>query len=193
MKLIRTITVLSMAMALMACSGLKTTVDYDETFDFSGIQSWNWLHEKQPETGDRFVDNPLRDGRIRRSIGEVLKEKEQDQKASAPDVLVAYEFSVETKQKTSSVGIYVGTGTWGNRGGVSVGAGGPVSTRSTPYQVGTLVIDIINPADEQLLWRGSGQATLQDSIDAGTQDQDMLEAIRKIMENYPPARKGKAN
>lgn len=193
MKLIKILTALSIALALNACSGIKTSVDYDESFDFSGISSWNWLHAKQPETGDRFVDNTLRDGRIRRSIGEVLKEKGQDQKTSAPDVLIAYEFSVETRQKTSSVGVYVGTGTWGNRGGVSVGAGGPVSTRSTPYQVGTLIIDVINPADEQLLWRGSGQATLQDSIEAGTQDQDMLEAIRKIMENYPPARKSKAS
>lgn len=184
----RYILLLILLFLLTACGGMKVKVDYDNSFDFSQLKAWSWRYAEQPQTGDKFLDNQLRDQRIRSSIDTVLAEKDLTRSSSKPDFLVSYELKVETKQKTSNVSVFVGTGTWGRHGGVSVGAGAPVASSSTPYNVGTLYIDFIDPATGDLRWRGTGQATMSESGSPEENKAAMLEAIRKIMENYPPQR-----
>jgi hypothetical protein len=172
--------------SLAACGGMKVNVDYDQSYDFSRLKTWTWRYAEQPQAGDKFLDNPLRDQRIRGSIETVLTEKGLTKASANTDFLVSYELKIETKEKTSNMSIFVGTGTWGSHGGVSVGAGAPIATSTTPYNVGTLFIDFVDPASGNLLWRGTGQATLSES---GTPEENkaaMLEAVRKIMQDYPP-------
>jgi hypothetical protein len=175
-----------MLLSLTACSGVKVNVDYDENYDFSRLKTWSWKYPEQPQTGDKLVDNSLRDQRIRASIKTALKEKGLTQISEHPDFLVRYELKVETKEKTSNVSIFVGTGTWGSHGGVSVGAGAPIASSSTPYNVGTLYIDFLDPKSGDLLWRGTGEATLDESGTPEARQTATLEAVRKIMKDYPP-------
>ncbi len=177
---------LLLGLLLTACGGMKVKVDYDNNFDFSQLNTWSWRYAEQPQTGDKFLDNPLRDQRIRDSIQTVLGEKNLSRTSGSADFLVSYELKVETKQKTSNVSVFVGTGTWGRHGGVSVGAGAPVASSSTPYNVGTLFIDFIDPGTGDLRWRGTGQATMSESGSPEENKAAMLQAVRKIMENYPP-------
>jgi hypothetical protein len=174
--------------SLTACGGMKVRVDYDESFDFKQLKTWSWRYAEQPQTGDKFLDNQLRDQRIRSSIDTVLTEKYLARASVKPDFLVSYELKVETKEKTSNVSVFVGTGTWGRHGGVSVGAGAPIASSSTPYNVGTLYIDFIDPASGDLRWRGTGQATMTEQGSPEENKAAMLEAVRKIMQNYPPQR-----
>lgn len=171
---------------LTACSGMKVNVDYDTEFDFSRLQTWSWRYVEQPETGDKFLDNPLQDRRIRESVSTALDEKDLRRVEEHADFLVSYELKVETRSKTSNVSVFVGTGTWGRHGGVSVGAGAPVATNTTPYEVGTLFIDFVDPATGNLFWRGTGQATLSDAGSPEANQAATLEAVRKILQNYPP-------
>ena len=185
-----------LVLLLSACGGLKVSTDYDQDFNFAMLETWSWKHATQPESGDKFIDNPLRDRRIRSAIDTVLKEKAMNGTESAPDFLVSYEVKIETKQKTSTMSVGFGVGSWGygsgRSGGVSVGGSAPVASTSTPYQVGTLYIDVLNPANDELLWRGSGQATMDESATPQEQDANMLEAVRKIMESFPPGAARKA-
>lgn len=189
----RFLVLVAMLFGLSACSGLKTSSDYDQDFDFNKLNSWNWKHAEQPQTGNKLIDSDLQDRRIRSSINTVLKEKSMTTVNASPDFLVSYEVKLETKQRTSTMSVGVGLGRWGSSGGVSVGGSAPVASRSTPYQVGTLFIDVLNPANGDLLWRGSGQATLDDDATPEEQNANMLEAVRKIMENFPPASSSKAS
>jgi len=182
----------AMLLGLSACSGLKTSSDYDQDFDFTRLNGWNWKHAEQPQTGNKLIDSDLQDRRIRSSISTVLKEKSMTTVNASPDFLVSYEVSLETRQRTSTMSVGIGVGRWGSSGGVSVGGSAPVASTSTPYQVGTLLIDVLNPANGDLLWRGSGQATLDDGATPEEQNANMLEAVRKIMENFPPASSSKA-
>jgi len=175
-------------LSLTACGGMKVNVDYDESFDFQQLKTWSWRYAEQPQTGDKFLDNPLRDQRIRSSIETVLAEKDLTRSSAKADFLVSYELKVETKEKTSNVSVFVGTGTWGRHGGVSVGAGAPVASSSTPYNVGTLYIDFLDPASGDLRWRGTGTATMSETGSPEENQRAMQEAVRKIMENYPPQR-----
>jgi hypothetical protein len=179
-----------LVLLLSACSGLKVTTDYDQNFNFTTLKTWSWKLATQPETGNKMIDNPLRDRRVRSSIDTVLKEKGMSSAESSADFLVSYEIRIDTKQKTSSMRVGVGVGSWGygsgRSGGVSIGGSAPVASTSTPYQVGTLYIDVLNPANDELLWRGTGQATMDDSATPEEQNANMLEAVRKIMETFPP-------
>lgn len=183
---LRLLLLLLLGLSLTACGGMKVKVDYDESFNFKQLKSWSWRYAEQPQTGDKFLDNQLRDQRIRGSIDTVLAEKDLTRSSEKPDFLVSYELKVETKEKTSNVSVFVGTGTWGRHGGVSVGAGAPIASSSTPYNVGTLYIDFIDPATGDLRWRGTGKATMSESGSPEENKAAMLEAVRKIMENYPP-------
>ena len=188
----RFLVLVTLLFGLSACSGLKVSSDYDQGFDFTRLNGWNWKHAEQPQTGNKLIDNDLQDRRIRSSISTVLKEKNMTSVKTSPDFLVSYQVSLETKQRTSTMSIGVGLGRWGSSGGVSVGGSAPVASTSTPYQVGTLFIDVLNPANNELLWRGTGSATLDDGATPEQQNANMLEAVRKIMENFPPASSSKA-
>lgn len=175
-----------MLLSLTACSGMKVNVDYDENYDFSRLKTWSWRYPEQPQTGDNLVYNSIRDQRIRASIKTVLTDKDLFQSSDHPDFLVRYELKVETKEKTSNVSVFVGTGTWGSHGGVSVGAGAPVASSSTPYNVGTLYIDFLDPKSGDLLWRGTGEATMDEPGTPEEKQAATLAAVRKIMKDYPP-------
>jgi len=50
------------------------------------------------------------------------------------------------------------------------------------YKEGTLVIDIVDTADNQLVWRGVGVGAMRD-MHPGT---PMTEAVQEILEQFPP-------
>jgi hypothetical protein len=57
----------------------------------------------------------------------------------------------------------------------------------TPYTVGTVIIDVVNPTTHELLWRGRGAARTTD--DPAEFQKNLLEAVQAIGKKFPEAKR----
>jgi hypothetical protein len=175
--------------ASFACSGIRVTTDYDPKADFSHVRSYAWIDERSGVEGDRADVTSLLDRRVRSAIDAELQHKGialVDK--SAAKVLVSYHLGVETKLDVNTIN--TGYGGYGYRG---YGRYGGISSTTTvsEYQEGTLLIDVIDPAAKQLVWRGSGQARIRQRSTPEERKARIDEAVKEILEKFPPgAEKG---
>jgi len=70
--------------------------------------------------------------------------------------------------------------------------GGRASATSTTINVGTLVLDLYDPATKQLVWTGKATKTFDPSKDQEKNQKNLDKAMLKLLKNYPPTQKKKA-
>jgi hypothetical protein len=183
---------LSLALLAVSCAPrLQVQTDYSPQADFTKLRTYAWLPRAQPASGDPRVDSGLVEGRVRRAVNTALAAKGFHEVApsSEPDFYVAYQAAIENKINVRSTPTYYGyRGWWGRGFGPPVGMVGS-STTVHQYDLGTLVIDVIDRERDDLIWRGSAQAKLSKS-QRGTpaeRQEAMNEAVAQILEDFPPS------
>jgi hypothetical protein len=148
-------------LALLATSAFaasKPQIQWDPDYDFSQVGTFAW----QPSAGESLEQSdPFLHEHIINTIEFQLTSHGLAEVDSNPDVLVTYYSSTDTNVRLDSTtfgygfGGY-GRGSWGYYG---YGMAGPsvasTSTRVVEYERGTLVIDIIDPGLDELVWRGT--------------------------------------
>jgi hypothetical protein len=106
--------------------------------------------------------------------------------ADSPDFTVAYYAS--TTQKLD-VGYYDYGYSFSPRWWGGFGPGwGPADPTVTQYTQGTVIVDVVDPRTKELLWRGTGVATVSD--DEAKYEQDLWKTVSAILEKFPQARQG---
>lgn len=164
--------------AMAACSSSTVGYDYDSRANFRAYRTYEWLVDKQENTGDKRVDNVLVDARIRTAIGTELRAKGYvESPDSKPDFFVAYYMRVKDLMKGSSTQNYIGdraTGTFTTLSDIHA------------YKEGTLLIDVVDGSSKQLVWRGSALA----EVDPGMTPEDRDKLIRRVVQamfaHFPP-------
>ncbi len=171
-----------------ACSGLTVATDFDPNADFSKIRSYAWLDERSGVEGDRNDVSGLLDQRIRRAIdAELLGKGLANLERASADVLVSYHLGVEKKLDVRTIHSGYGYGGGWHRGyGRYGGYGAGSETYVSEYEEGTFLIDLIEPAKKQLIWRGSGQARVRRSSSPEDREERIREVVAKVLATYPP-------
>ena len=168
-------------LAFAACSGIKVSTDYDPDVDFSALRSYAWLDDRSGIEGDRADVTSLLDRRVRSAVDETLPGKGLAQVArDEAEVLVSYHFGIETKLDVNTIHSSYGYG----RG--RYGARGSSQTTVKEYEEGTLLIDLIDPASKQLVWRGAGQARIRRSTTPEQSEERVRQAVAMILAEFPP-------
>lgn len=170
---------------LWGCSSMQVSQDYDLSRDFSQLKTYAWRTENQPKTGDIRTDNSLLDARIRSAIDDSLARKgylKIDQ--GEPDFHVAYTYQISSKIETSSVtfGFGFGGGSRGTYTGIGMDSGGRVGE----YDEGLWVIDLIDPSNEDLLWRGMGTMPVDQHAKPEKTVKAINAGVEKILSQFPP-------
>jgi hypothetical protein len=130
----------------------KVNVDYDKTFDFSKVETYQWVDPQQDAT------NPLMVQRLHNAIDYHMSMKGVRKVDSNPDVFLTYSTSSKEEFSVSSTSMGYGYGAgWYGYGGGSIGMS---STNVSSYQVGTLVIDVWDAKTKNLVWRGTAEGTV---------------------------------
>ena len=175
-----------------SCSSIKVVSDVDKTADWSSyktFQYYGWAEESD-KILTRFdrerIENAFADEFSKRGLKLVEEEG---------DLLVVLFVVIEQKtQKTATTTHMGGGGYYGDYYGYGPGFGwgaghmGGMSTTNYheyDYDVGTLVIDVIDLKVEQLVWESIGSGTVDDNPE--TRDENLPKAIAKIMEPFPIA------
>lgn len=177
--------------SLGACSTLEISTDYDPAARFSNMKRYAWLPEPQKKTGDpRIDDNTLLQQRIRRAVDAELAAKGYTRADADADFLVGYHVSLDKRRSVQVLNDYYGYGPgWGYRYGSvyrPLGYVGPPETYVYEYEQGTLILDIVNPADRALMWRGAARDEVHFQNTPEESEAQIREAVKAMLERFPP-------
>jgi len=152
----------------------KTSVDYDRTANFANYHTYMWENSPNPAKGawnQRIID----------AIDKQLQAKGLTKVNANPDVWVVYSNSIRTEKQVVGVGYGLGPA-WGSDNGMA-----PAFHNTFITQVGTLVVELADTKDKQLLWRGSVSNTIYDNTNKNIKNLD--KAVAKLFKGYPPKEK----
>lgn len=191
----RRFTLLGLALLLLlglsACRTFNVRSDWDESVSFDGMRRFAWLEPPVAEGADPFADNSLLRKRVRVAIETNLTGRGFESVANPADAdfLVTYGVVLDQKLRVNGgVTTYGGYGGYGGYGRWPVGVGGSYGAPDVRnYQESTLIIDFLDPASKDLVWRGWASGILQ------TRDRDSGQArfeagIKAVLDAYPPAK-----
>lgn len=185
MRKFKNVIFLTFLVLFAGCSGIQVSQDYDVAADFSNLKTFDWYLAKQKKTGDLRVDNPLLDSRIRKAVDRSLAQKGYQRIfQGTPNFYVGYKYAILTRigSERVSTGIGFGFGGSGSFGGIGIGTGSDVRE----YDEGMLVIDITDPINRKLLWRGTGTHHVSRHSDPKKITKEVNENVEKILAQFPP-------
>jgi hypothetical protein len=171
MKMQRVVFVLVGLMLLFAgrSSAADVKTDYDRNTNFAQYKTYSW---ERVETRD-----PLMVDRIKSAVNGSLAAKGLTEVPTGGDLsIVAIE--VTHNQQTLDT-FYNNFG-----GGRRFGGFGEATTTTETYRVGTLVVDLSDPATKKLVWRGSASDTLSDKSEKNIDNLD--KGVVKMFKKFPP-------
>jgi hypothetical protein len=179
--------VLTLSLVLWGCTEFKVQTDHDATVDFSSFKTFAFGGPAEMNKGGVY-DNTLTYKRIESAVVRELTAKGLRQVSldEPQDLRVHYWMTVLDKQRLESGGTSVGVAR-GPGGGYGWGAGYGGGVTTYDYKEGTLILDLIEPANNQLVWRATIVGTLQDSTKENVELGN--KAIAKAFETYPPPAK----
>jgi hypothetical protein len=172
-----------------ACSTLKVTVDYDDAADFSkyaNFEYYGWESES-----DKIL-NSLDKQRIESAFGNEFRKRGMEYVENGGDLIITLFIITEEKTKVTSsttstgsygYGGYYGYGPrYGWRSGH--GMGHSVTTYDEiDYQVGTLIIDVYDAKNQQLIWESIARGTVNQNTN--NKEARINKVVAQIMKDYP--------
>ncbi len=172
---------------LTGCSSVQVSQDYLPDTQFYDLKTYQWQSETQKPTGNKLVDNPLLDKRIRSAIEQSLANKGYRKiTEGTPDFYVAYSYLLKSKLESRDSGVGFGYGFGVSRPGSYVGVGVNSGQEIREYNQGNLLIDLINSKTKELIWRGTGTRRVSDHSTPEKTTKMVNEMVGKVLEQFPP-------
>ena len=169
---------LLLAGCVAACSTVRVTQDYDPEEDFAQFKTYAWLDTGESISGSPALESPLVDERIRAGIDSALGAKGLRKVGSSPDLLVTYHLSIKDKVRVSTTDHYYRTRGWT----MSI-----PETQVDHYEEGTVVIDLADAKDQELVWRGIGRGRMRSQPGSPEQQKERAQSVaEEILAGYPP-------
>jgi Domain of unknown function (DUF4136) len=179
MKISRGLTFFStlLWMAVFA-AGQDVHYNYDRGTNFASYKTYQWV-ELPSGVPDQLIDQS-----IRRALDEQLVQKGLTRVEKNGDLQVRYRVVVREEKGMrlfrSNIGPNIGPGWAGDS---------TITGETSTIGVGTLIVDLEDPARNQLIWRGDASKTIDLKKDPEKNYKNLQKAIAKLFKNYPPAAK----
>ena len=168
---------MALVVAVLACSvthGQDVRTNSMPGTDFSKYNTYKWV---TIEGGGH--PNQIVDAQIKQSIDSQLSAKgftkTDNDKA---DLLVGYQVAVNQEKQWNAYGMGGGV-RWGGMG----------TATSSTINVGTLVLDIYDPAAKHLIWTGNATKTIDPSKNQEKNQKNLDKTMEKLLKNFTPKHK----
>ncbi len=171
--------------SLAGCaSGPKILYDYDRSANFGAYQTYNFMEDAGPDTGDyqSFFTRYMIDAIT------IEMEKRGYTKSDNPDLLVNFNANLQDKTKVTQSSAPMNSGYYGYRGGHysgwGVGYGYATETHVSQYTEGTFNIDLVDNAKHQLVWEAVGVGKVTEKA-LENLEQGVKEGVPRFFAGYP--------
>jgi hypothetical protein len=147
------------------------------SISFGGAQN---LPGGTSDVRDYRSEDQLINQEIKRAVDEQLAQKGLTKVDKGADLRVGYHAAIRQEQS-----LYLSGMSWGGRGMGGWGDGSLQGQTST-VPIGTIVVDLYDPAQRQLIWRGDATKTIDLKKDPDKNYKNLQKAMAKLFKNYPP-------
>jgi len=172
----------------LASSAFAQDVSYnfDSKVEFAKYKTYRW--EKHPQSMD--IDQLTMNQLGATMDVEFAKKGLTKTENGAADLVVVYQIAVKNEKELTTYSSGFSTGPyWG--GGWYGGGGGYSTTSVNTLTIGTVGLDIYDPATKQLIWRGIATKTLDVNAKPDKRQKNMTKGVAKLLKNFPPPMKKK--
>jgi len=168
---------MTLATVLMACivvAGQDVRTNYMPGTNFAKYKTYKWVEIEGGRHPNQIVDAQIKQSVDSQLAAKGLTKAESD----TADLYVGYQIAVDQEKQWNAYGM-----------GGGIRWGGMATATSTTINVGTLVLDIYDPATKQLVWTGTATKTIDPSKDQEKNQKNLDKAMQKLLKNYPPKQK----
>ena len=160
----------------MAAAAQDVRTDFDHQIDFGQFHTYSWSRV--------HTDNPLWEPRIQRAVDEELQAKGWQRVDSGGQVSITAMGAVHNQQEYHTFYNNMDGWGWGRFGGGFPGGYGDATTTVDNERIGTLIIDLYDTGDKQLIWRSVARDTLSDNPEKN--EKKLQKAVDKMFKKFPP-------
>ncbi|RKH69298.1 DUF4136 domain-containing protein [Corallococcus aberystwythensis] len=185
MRLLSRVVPLLVGLGLASCAGVDVGTNYDPAAAqrINEFRSYAWLSHPQ-QTKDTRINNAITEAQVTGAVDKDLQSRGYQKVAANenPDFLIGWQGAIDTRLSSETVDNYWGypwDPFWGSYYG-------PSETYVRQYDVGTLILDMVDAREKTLVWRGTAQANLGDSPSAQTDGGRIEKGVEKMLEKFPP-------
>ena len=162
---------LALFLAPLGAFGQKVTTEFDESLDFSKYKTFAW-REGRIQSQHPALDNSLVEKRIRNLVVAQLKAKGLNETSDHPDLVATYALGARDRKEVERAP----AGLRGRR----------IRREVHRYTQGTLILDLRDPAQKDLVWRAVCTDTARDPAKF---EQHIDSDVKKAFEKFPPKKK----
>lgn len=162
--------------------------NFDKDTDFSKFKTYKWVDIKDATKLNDLVDKQVKDAVDAQLATKGLTRVEDD----TANLYIGYQAAVGQEKQFTSYSTDWGYGPGWYRGGWYGGGGmGSSSTygSTSTIHVGQLAVDMYDSANHDLVWRGLASKTIDEKAKPDKQQKNLAKAVKKLLKNYPPAKK----
>lgn len=172
----------------VSCTSVKVHSDYDKTADFSKYKTFEYYG--WTEESDKVL-NQFDKERIEKAFAEEFAKRDLQLVKTDGDMVVSLFIVVDQKTSVTAYTDHYGGGYgYGARWGWYGGYGQSTTTYSEDdYLEGTLVVDVFDKGDKNLIWQGVGQKTIQENPEK--RERMIPYVAESIMKSFPIKPAGK--
>jgi Domain of unknown function (DUF4136) len=140
--------------------------------DFTKFHTYKWVAIEGGQHPSQIVDAEIKQAVDAQLAAKGFNKVTTDQ----ADMFVGYQIAVDQEKQWNAYGMGGGL-RWG---------GGMASATSSTIAIGTLVLDMYNPAAKQLIWTGKATKTIEPSNSQEKNEKNLNKAMGKLLKNFPP-------
>jgi hypothetical protein len=171
-----------MKLAVLACAVSSTVtpsahVDFDHTFHFSQYKTYRWVRLPDtelagPQLTQAQFPNQLMQERVVGFVEEALAARRLTRVETGGDLLIGCQLNVTEQTQLTTI-----TDGWGWGSAIS-------TTTPQTILIGTLVVNIMDPRRNQLVFQGMYRETISSRPQRNIKK--LAKAVNEIFEKYPP-------
>ncbi len=171
----------------IGCSTVQVKTDFNPGTDFSGLKTYRWLGAQDDPGNDVRINSELVVKTVQIAVdNELMAKGFVKDDSGQPDFVVTWFGSIDKKIRSESMNHFYrpyGYGTlyrdpyWNSQ---------PTTMNTVEYEQGSLIIDVLDPGRQTLLWRGFGSSRLKQNQSTSQVTNNLNSAIRRILTDFPP-------
>ena len=175
-------TVVFLAFVLSGCAVRHVDWDYDLQYPLTGMKTYRWIESTALAQKMGYHFSSLMDQRVHHAVNAILRQKGfrlAGQEKEDVDFLINYTYRQKTRRKEQQLttSFDYGFSPWGF--GVST------ENRIQDYEEGTLLIDVIDPATRNVIWRGQIKSRVKEGLSPEQRTTRINDAVDKILTGFP--------
>ncbi len=152
----------SLTLFLAACSNVTVNADYEPETDFSAFDTYAWFPQTPTSTVSEILIERIQNAVNAELDGKGMKRVEPGEAS----LMINQRVSVTEKLQVNDPYF--------------------AYDRFQTYEEGTLLIDLVDPKTNRLVWRGTGQTKLKELKTAEERTSRVNEVVGAVLAQYPP-------